>query len=664
MAKQIELVKELIAICNPVKLLARCNKIAAQEFVDFGDDASTAIRREVGLLRAGEYVQAVLVSIENRFSPIERECVQEQNISEAINAIKSLYDLAIWTSFFADKIIPQANLIFGTGRSYAFQRALGMLNVRGRREPYMQRQYHELLLKPHDEIFHTIYGIGTDDIIDGFLKLQWSLRDGIRIRYQDTSNESILNGEFRRLDLSPSSEMIQDLFDVANITAWPDVLMKDLSYSLNEGTGFYSGNFPGWTFQVSVIRKKPLIEINGRYYVFNHYLLADNFYRALQYSIRQRLRIYDWRKKQCSASEQEAYRVFSSLLPDAQIFLNNHFPKGNSFATKGESDLIIQYRDVLIVVEVKGGHIDNLSVVERGEEFDKTFNSIDTAISQCEEIEHYLKSASRPVLYNEDWTVKAVLNLDGTAQIIKIVLTVDGVNEFAACTDALNGLVRNSAGVICLSLDDLHLYERYFSSLPLLYLCFLSERVAATYVPAIQVYDELDHLAAFIGNPCYARTAQRLTNKFNFINQGSVEELESYLSAPLNPQKSIQKPLPYCSRIVVEIFDALSKTRHPNSLEIAQFFLEIGKEGQQELETFLRSEIVRQQMGERPSCVCMVTPDGTGLLICISARGLPLGLDKKYIRQRMLQNGISRWRAFGLISHGKIDEICYIKENV
>ena len=84
---QVETIQQQIRKCNPIRLLLRCNKIAAQDFVDFGDDDSIAIRNEVGLLRAGEYAQAALFSIANVFDGSEDATKQEPHVTETIKNI-------------------------------------------------------------------------------------------------------------------------------------------------------------------------------------------------------------------------------------------------------------------------------------------------------------------------------------------------------------------------------------------------------------------------------------------------------------------------------------------------------------------------------------------------------------------------------------------------
>ncbi len=661
---QVEVVKRQIKKCNPIRLLLRCNKIAAQEFVDFGDEDSSAIRNEVGLLRAGEYVQAALVSTVNIFDESEQESNQEQRVTEVIKNIADLYRLSVTIPFFADEIARTKNIVLNGDKSNAFQRALNMINVRGKREDYMQRQYHEVLLRPHDDMFRIVYGIGADDIIDGLVKLQWSLRDGIRLKHQVSSKEKILQAEFRHLEVTPPLSMAKELFDVINVTKWPNELVKDLSRAVGAGTNFYKGDFPGWTIQVPTITDRPFIEIAGRVYAFNHFVFTDNFYRALQFAIKRKSRKYDWRKQQCLASEREASRVFSTILPNAKQYLNNHFPKNGHFNEKGENDLIVVYGDVLIIVEVKGGYVDYKAPLEKGKDICRPFQNIDKAIEQCRTTEQYLKSDTCPVLYHEDWTEKAKLDLCGIFKIIKMVVTVDDVNEFTSCSDALNKAVRDSSGVICVSLDNLHIYERYFMSMPVLFLCYLMERLSATHIHAIQVYNELDHLAAFISNPSYAEMSKSFaTDSRTFVNPGSVDELMPYLSAPFNPDYDIKKPLPYLSQVTAEIFDALSRNEHKNVLEISSLLLGMDRQTQDCLEWRVRTEVARQQMGRSPCWLSMLMRDGSALILLVSTRGCLITLDVNYINHQMTQKKIVTWRALGLGIHGKIDDVIFVKSS-
>ena len=659
---QVETIQQRIRKCNPIRLLLRCNKIAAQDFVDFGDDDSIAIRNEVGLLRAGEYAQAALFSIANVFDGSEDATKQEQHVTEIINNIVELYRLSMVIPFFVDGIASAKSFNLQDDKSTAFQRVLSMINVRGKRQDYMQRQYHEVLLRPHDGIFRATYGIGADDIIDGMVRLQWSLRDGLRLKHQVSSGSSILQSEFRNLDVTPPLSLVDELFDVVNVTGWPNGLAKDLSCAIGSSTDFYDGDFGGWIIKVPLIKSRPFIEVDGRVYAFNHFLLTDNFYRALQSVIKRKDFKYDWRKRQCLTSEKEVSRVFSKILPNAKLFLNNHFPKNGGFKEKGENDLIVAYGDTLIIVEVKGGYVDYRLSVENEKDICKSFQAIDKAIDQCRTVEHYLKLSHHPILYNEDWSEKTRLHIDGVFRIIKIALIVDDVTEFTSCPDALNKIVRNSSDVICLSLSDLHMYERYFTSMPILFLCYLNIRSEVTHLSEIQVYNELDHLAAFISNPCYTKVSRLLArDRRTFINPGSVDELEPYLSAPFNPDQDIKKPLPYLSQFIVEIFEALSRNVHQNALEISSFLLGMDRQTQDCLERRVRTEVTRQQMGHLPCWLSMLMRDGSALIILVSTSGSLVTLDEKYINHQMAQNKIATWWALGLGIHGKIDDVVFAK---
>lgn len=661
---QVETIQQQIRKCNPIRLLLRCNKIAAQEFVDFGDDDSIAIRNEVGLLRAGEYAQAALVSMINICDESEAEINQEQRVTEVLNNIAELYRLSITISFYANEIAHTSNLTLNDNQLSAFQRMLNMINVRGKRIDYMQRQYHEVLLKPHDDMFRSTYGIGADDIIDGLVKLQWSLRDGIRLKYRISNEESILRAEFRQLEMTPPLSMADELFDVINVTKWPNELVRDLSLAVGAGTDFYEGAFSGWTIQVPLIKNRPFVEINGRVYAFSHFLFTDNFYRALQSAIKRKDRKYDWRKRQCLASEKEVSRVFSEILPNAKLYLNNHFPQNGGFKEKGENDLLVVYGDTLIIIEVKGGYIDYKMPVENEMDIFKSFQAIDKAIDQCRTVERYLKLSDHPILYNENWSEKIQLHLDGVFRIIKIALIVDDITEFSSCSDALNKTVRDSSDVICLSLSDLHMYERYFTSMPILFLCYLDVRSDVTRLSEIQVYNELDHLAAFITNPCYAKVSRLLAgDRRTFINPGSVDELEPYLSAPFNPDQDIKKPLPYLSQFIMEIFEALSRNVHQNALEISSFLLGMDGQTQDCLERRVRTEVTRQQMGHLPCWLSMLMRDGSALIILVSTSGSLVTLDVNYINHQMAQNKIATWRALGLGIHGKIDDVVFAKSH-
>lgn len=50
--------------------------------------------------------------------------------------------------------------------------------VRGNRYQVFEIGYYKKLLKEHDDIFKDVFGIGTEDIINGISRLQYSVTQG------------------------------------------------------------------------------------------------------------------------------------------------------------------------------------------------------------------------------------------------------------------------------------------------------------------------------------------------------------------------------------------------------------------------------------------------------------------------------------------------------
>lgn len=98
-------------------------------------------------------------------------------------------------------------------------------------------------------------------------------------------------------------------------------------------------------------------------------------------------------------------------------------------------------------------------------------------------MENYLRNAQDAQIFDAKWTLKCMPpKISNDSFVFKIVVTVDSANEVASTTECLAGYVGDCKDVICISLDDLQTYEWWFENKPILFLYFMRERLAATYV--------------------------------------------------------------------------------------------------------------------------------------------------------------------------------------
>lgn len=563
---------------NPLELLAISNKVAIWENIQLED--GPIVHLSPGTVRAGEYFQSILVSTPKceDFVSVETENTEIEKLF--FDDLPELYNDSSIKSTFHILFSDNSN----DGLSQLQLSSLGTLqnfyHVRGRRDASFQRRYHEFLISPHNFILHELYSVSAQQVLDGLDALLNSTRIGLFEKYVNRQGE--LQSSFYQINHIPTIQEIEKLFNVNYLTGWSQQLIADLSLPIGGSTDFYDTPKRGLPDDDLPIKDKPFIEINGCYYAFNYYILADFFYRALQKCIAKRCKErnikYEWDKKQAKATELEVEKIFSNLLPQAQTFRNCFYWLDREKGLSSETDLIVLYSDVLIVVEVKGRNRWHDAPIHKSRAIaQKNFLDISSAIEQTVRAEHYIKRLPTAKFYNLEWDELVSIPMTSNRTIFKIVVVLDGVNELTSCKDALEGVTGVlSEDVLCISIDDLLVYERYFEGKPILFLLYLKERIRATKLSRLQTFDELDHLAAYIGNINYVDFAIKyLKDSRTLLNPGSHDELNVFFAAIGNPNKNIEIPRPKYSQRLDSIFSFFDKKKPFDILRISSFLMKL-----------------------------------------------------------------------------------------
>ena len=289
---------------------------------------------------------------------------------------------------------------------------------------------------------------------------------------------------------------------VCSITGWPEQFVRELSFGLGADNSFFDHpEYPGWPIIDLPIQKRPFIEIDGRFYCFDYYSFVDNFYRTIQKTVSRLDKEYNWNAVQKEASENMVAGLFQRLLPGCTVYANNYYPKGKSKKQLCESDLLVIYFGVAIIVEVKAGSFVYTAPLVDYEQHIKSYKKlIEEPDLQCKRTYDYLLANDAAVFYTESGEEKAQIDVSTLSDIYMLSVTIDNINEFASKAEKLSFL-KLQCEAISLSVDDLMVYAHYFES-PLKFLHFLKQRRAATKVAKLATNDELDHLGLYIKHEC------------------------------------------------------------------------------------------------------------------------------------------------------------------
>ena len=360
-------------------------------------------------------------------------------------------------------------------------------------------------------------------------------------------------------------------------------MISDLCLGINSDKTFLSyEEYPGWPIWNLPIQYKPFIEIDGIAYCFDYYNLFDNFYVALQRAIRSHGKDYAdrWNAAQGHSSEKTVGSVFEGLLPGCKVHYSNHYPlKKNDSA---ENDILIEYKDVLLIVEVKAGTFVYTPAMMDFEAHKKAFKSlVEKAENQCIRVKQFLTGGNdcKKLFYTDDKLKTKAFTIDTEKynQIYMFDVTVSDFNEFASHMEKVN-IANTHEDIIVISLNDLWVYKYYFDN-PLQFIHFIKQRTIATETEEIATYDEMDHLGMYIFHNMYSLQAKDIGQgqHVNFV--GYREELDKYLSGihvGVNYEKPKQTIPPRMTKILENVI-----TNEDEVTRFTNFLLDLSTEGRE-----------------------------------------------------------------------------------
>lgn len=605
-------IKKAILNCNPIQLLQcssdmfKMNNMRLSCSDDLEDSVYNAYDHKPYL--ATEFIQSVYVS-----SPVNNNISNDDRSEEFFKIIsdieKLLEQIHLFYFSWGARIRETYSDIDEDSAKLLIEEQM-LYTVRGNRYQIFEKEYIRKLLTPHDAVFKEVFGITAKDIISGIESIQYALSQQKFDTFQQFvdifdkfEQENIDIEQFHSEHEAELNDITGKLFgtklcEIHEITTWPEILIKELSWEQNSCQDFWNGEFGGWPIVDLPIRKRPFIVIDGKSYCFDYYSFADNIYRSIQKATTRIKHDYQWSSIQQSASERMVAETFESLLPGCKTYLSNYYPINNSLKQMAENDLIVLYDDTLIIVEVKAGSFVYTSPITDFNAHIKSYKKlIEEADLQCHRTREYLKKTDICKIYNQDKSEKVELDMTMYKSIYLMSVTVDNINAFAAKAEKLKFLKLKS-NAISIAIDDLMVYREFFDS-PLVFLHFLKQRSLATQNPLIALNDELDHLGMYISHNCYNYQTLGIKEgtKVQFV--GYRNELDSYFEALYHQELKPIKPTQEIPVLFSQILDYLISQNIPNRCLIANYLLDFASDAKEEFVGQVEYVLNRQKQIKR-----------------------------------------------------------------
>ena len=563
-----------------------------------------------------EYVHAVLAS---DAAPDEVK-FDETKCAELFELSRELRERAM--SFAMISSIGTKNGVFGPATAdIEFRAKSSWIALRGNRYYVLEGEFYRYVLAPHDDVLKEVYGVGADDIAQGFQAMANATLSGlidaiseIRKQYQSAQAFADANHKplgdvieaWRTADAEQLGSVSDDMYrggvtNVSRHTELPSMLLEDLAYSRGDETEFFAaGDFAGTPYRTLPARKKPLIQLGSDYYAVDSCFARDAGYRALLYNLLQRIPDYEeaFEHRQKTMSEVAFADILSAQLPDAQVFQEVYYkdPENKQWY---ENDTLILIEDVLILVEAKAGA--NATIASPLLDFDRHVRSVQDlvlkAYRQCDRFFRYLNSKDEVSLYkrgtgkrsNGKYEVCGSVRRSDYRVMVPIGLTVESFAPLAAFCKELPQVkpLLGKHAFISLSIDDLFVLKRFLPT-PGSFAHYLEVRQSFAGIRRAHLLDEFDHLGAYLTENRFDHklAAQLKDGTTTKVNWGGMSRIvDKYFEG--EDWETQAPPAQSIPDEVLKLLDALDATRAKGWLSAESHIRDIGNKDKRHLAKML-----------------------------------------------------------------------------
>ena len=407
-------------------------------------------------------------------------------------------------------------------KEYIYQ-DFNRLIITGKRYDIFEDIHHKEILSPLKDLFKEQYNFKIDNVYTGIQQIKYEFIFGLDKVTKEMS-EFIDESSVRELteeEITLAAEKTYkvyglELHNVNKICKWPEEFIDIFSLKLGDNRHILSDiNFSSIIELYSQINRKPIIKLQANYYCLNPQRLCDNIDRIILKDLYKRAN----NKKQeiiklvSNNCEELTASMFKKIIPNATINLNNYYKIETGYA---ENDLLIEYDNNLIVIEIKSGAFTP----------DVAYNNIDSHISslknlleksdiQSHNFVEALKKNGSLKVYDDNKPnskIKKQLNYDDYNRIYRITVTLEAFNEIESRAEKIS-IINLNKDIIVICLDDLRVYSDYFENNLSEFFHYLNQRMKATRNNKLYLNDELDHLGLYIEYNDYVQTLNNVAKK-------------------------------------------------------------------------------------------------------------------------------------------------------
>lgn len=425
--------------------------------------------------------------------------------------------------------------------------------IRGHRYQVLEREFFEFALAPHEGALKSAYGIGAKEIADGMQSIADRIRagygDAVTILFQSFEEcqavmakkglamgdavKAISGGKSR----AEIGEAIRDIFyggicNVSKHTKLPAELLQDMGYTPGSEESFYAdGPLKGTPFRTLPARVRPLVKLADGFYATDGQFVRDSAYRAIQRGLIARKPDYreGWNKNQKVMTETAFLTILEKQLKGAQLYEEVYFkdPKTGSWV---ETDLVGILDDILFIVEAKAGVMAMQSPATNFQSHIRTIRELVLkAYHQCARFADYLGSETNAPIYRlKDGKYEEVARIDlkKFRHIFSLGLTVESFTPFSSMCKEIPEVtpILGKYPFVSMSVDDLFVLNRFLPSGGEFF-HYLEVRQSIAGIPQAMIFDEMDHLGAYIARNRFDLDIKKQLEKADIVTWDAFSEV-------------------------------------------------------------------------------------------------------------------------------------------
>jgi hypothetical protein len=503
--------------------------------------------------------------------------------------------------------------------------------LRGNRYQVLEGEFYCFVLAPHDALLREVYGIGSAEIAAGVQEMANAVRVGhseaFEVLKKQFDSAQVLAEQqgkpFKEVAAAlakgdpagtqAAAEALEDILcggicNVSRHTRLPSELLADLAYTRGEESDFFAeGPYAGTPFRTIPARKKPLIKLGEDFYGVDPCLTRDAAYRALLWNLLRRRPDYAERFNilQKGMSEAAFFQILTPQLRQAVVHQEVYYrdPLTRRWV---ENDTLIVIDDVLLLIEAKAGAAATIAspALDFARHARSVRDLVIKAYEQCKRFFEYLGSAEEvPIYRRADGRYLQVRRLRRSAfrLMVPIGLTVESFAPFSAMCKELPGIdvLLGKHAFISMSIDDLFVLKRLLPTIGE-FAHYLEVRQAIASMKGAHLFDELDHLGAYIKKNRFDQDIEEERAKHR-PNLMIVDGMSAVVDEHFGQFNWEAQPIPTQNipSEMLGLLGALDRTRKPGWLSAESHIRSYGDEGRRELSTLL--ETLRGTLSEYPS---------------------------------------------------------------